>query len=88
MNAKVLVNYCKYQNTFISLRTFIYFLIFKGSVRKNRFTSTATDAEIEQIAKDWFRFAKDRHGGRKERERKKIAEKEKTNEANETNESV
>lgn len=43
-------------------------------MRKNRFTSAATDADIENVAKDWFRFAKDRYGGRKERERKKMAE--------------
>lgn len=43
-------------------------------MRKNRFTSAATDAEIDNVAKDWFRFAKDRYGGRRERERKKMAE--------------
>lgn len=31
----------------------------------------ATDSEIESVAKDWFRFAKDREGGRKHREEKK-----------------
>lgn len=73
----------RYRNTFIGSRTVQYSLIFKGSVRKNRFSSAATDAEIENIAKDWFRFAKDRHGGHREREMKKIAEKGKADETSE-----
>jgi hypothetical protein len=28
----------------------------------------ATDGEIEDVMKDWFRFANDREGGRKRRE--------------------
>ena len=40
-------------------------------MRKNRICSGATDAEIATVAKDWFRFAKDRQGGRKQREEKK-----------------
>lgn len=58
------------------------------SVRKNRFTSAATDAEVENVAKDWFRFAKDRHGGRKERERKKIAEIERAHNEDENRDST
>ena len=41
------------------------------TVRKNRLTGSATDSEIEAVAKDWFRFASDRDGGRKKRENKK-----------------
>ena len=41
------------------------------TVRKNRLTGSATDSEIEAVAKDWFRFANDRDGGRKKRENKK-----------------
>ena len=40
-------------------------------MRKNRICSGATDAEIATVAKDWFRFAKDRQGGRKQREERK-----------------
>nr|XP_022311174.1 uncharacterized protein LOC111116470 [Crassostrea virginica] len=45
--------------------------ILKAVVRKNRICSGATDAEIATVAKDWFRFAKDRQGGRKQREERK-----------------
>ena len=41
------------------------------TVRKNRLTGSATNSEIEAVAKDWFRFANDRDGGRKKRENKK-----------------
>jgi len=34
-------------------------------------TQKATDNEIEDVIKDWFRFAKDREGGRKKREQAK-----------------
>lgn len=40
-------------------------------MRKNRLCASATDAEIASVAKDWFRFAKDREGGRKKREERK-----------------
>lgn len=40
-------------------------------MRKNRLCATATDAEISAIAKDWFRFAADREGGRKKSEDRK-----------------
>lgn len=56
-------------------------------MRKNRFTSAATDAEIENVAKDWFRFAKDIYGGRRERERKKMAEIERAINENRNSES-
>lgn len=40
-------------------------------MRKNRFTSAATDAEIDNVAKDWFRFAKERYGGRRKEKEKR-----------------
>ena len=44
---------------------------FTATVRKNRLCSSATDAEIFDVAKTWFRFASDRDGdGRKGREKK------------------
>lgn len=59
------------------MNSFIYLYILE-TVRKNRFTSNATDSEICNVIKDWFRFAGDREGGRKKREeRKKAAQKEK-----------
>lgn len=45
--------------------------VLKETVRKNRLCPSATDAEIYSIAKDWFRFASDRDGGRKRRAEKK-----------------
>jgi hypothetical protein len=43
-----------------------------GAMRRNYPTATSTEAEIESVCKDWFRFAKDRNGGRKEREKKRL----------------
>lgn len=40
-------------------------------MRQNRLCSNATDAEIYSVAKNWFRFASDREGGRKRRAEKK-----------------
>jgi hypothetical protein len=37
------------------------------AVRMNIFCKSATDSAIEGIIMDWFRFAKDRKGGRKNR---------------------
>lgn len=53
------------------MNSFIYLYILE-TVRKNRFTSNATDSEICNVIKDWFRFAGDREGGGKsgKRERK------------------
>ncbi|XP_033738642.1 uncharacterized protein LOC117326124 isoform X2 [Pecten maximus] len=45
--------------------------LIKRQLRKNRLCATATDSEIAAIAKDWFRFACDRDGGRKRREEQK-----------------
>ena len=33
----------------------------------------ATDSEIAEVAKEWFRYACDREGGRKQREERKKA---------------
>lgn len=57
------------------MNSFIYLYILE-TVRKNRFTSNATDSEICNVIR--FRFAVDREGGWKKREeRKKAAQKEK-----------
>ncbi|XP_062576465.1 uncharacterized protein LOC134238352 isoform X2 [Saccostrea cucullata] len=51
--------------------------VLKATIRKNRLCATSTDSEIAVIAKDWFRFAGDRDGGRKKREeirKAKVAE--------------
>lgn len=45
--------------------------VLTATVRKNRLCSSATDSEIFEVAKNWFRFASDRDGGRKKREEKK-----------------
>lgn len=46
---------------------------YSGAVRKNRLTATATDKEIGTIIGNWFRGAKDREGGRKDRLKKKLS---------------
>uniref|UniRef100_A0A8W8HST2 DUF4806 domain-containing protein n=1 Tax=Magallana gigas TaxID=29159 RepID=A0A8W8HST2_MAGGI len=43
------------------------------AVRKNRLCTLATESEIGNITKEWFRYAADREGGRKLREEKKRA---------------
>lgn len=40
-------------------------------MRKNRLCTLATESEIGNITKEWFRYASDREGGRKLREEKK-----------------
>lgn len=54
---------------------------------KNRFTFVVIDVEIENVVKDWFRFVKDRYGGRRERERKKMVEIERVINENRNSES-
>lgn len=54
---------------------------FTGTVRKNRLTASATDSEIYNITKDWFRFASDREWGRKKREARKKMNEEKRKES-------
>ena len=46
------------------------------AVRCNREFATATDKSMEDIIKEWFRYAKDLDGGRKERTSKKNKEEE------------
>lgn len=43
------------------------------AVRKNRLCTLATESEIGNITKEWFRYATDREGGRKLREERKRA---------------
>ncbi|XP_062620709.1 uncharacterized protein LOC134282321 [Saccostrea cucullata] len=51
-------------------------ILIKG-VRRDRLCSSATEAEVCHTAKEWFRYATDREGGRKRREdRKKAAARE------------
>ncbi|KAK3097331.1 hypothetical protein FSP39_008755 [Pinctada imbricata] len=50
-----------------------------ASVRRNRLCKEATDKEIEDVAKDWLKFSKDREGGRKDRKEKKTADSESQN---------
>lgn len=52
------------------MNSFIYLYILE-TVRKNRFTSNATDSEICNVIKDWFRFAGDREGGEEKAGREK-----------------
>jgi len=40
---------------------------FPEAVRRNPPTSRASDAELEQVASKWLRFAGDRSGGRQRR---------------------
>jgi hypothetical protein len=41
------------------------------SVRRNPLTGRATDAAIQQAVAKWLQFARDRNGGREERQRQK-----------------
>lgn len=56
---------------------YLYCLLFKSifteAVRKNRLCTLATESEIGNITKEWFRYAADREGGRKLREERKRA---------------
>lgn len=45
----------------------LYSLIFLEAAHFNRLCLGATDKDIEDVAKDWLRFAKDQSGGRKGR---------------------
>lgn len=47
------------------------FEIIPGAVRRNILTRQETDDRIENVIKDWLKYASDRDGGRKKR---KIAE--------------
>lgn len=43
------------------------FFYFTDAVRKNKLAEKATDAEIIFVLTSWFRFARDRDGGRDNR---------------------
>lgn len=59
---------------------------FKGSVWKKQNSDWCWS---RNVAKDWFMIAKeDRHGGRNEREEKKIAEIERAHDENKNREST
>ena len=51
-------------------------ICFTEAVRKNVLLAKATDTDIEEAAKEWLKYACDRGGGRKERERRKMAQAE------------
>ena len=41
------------------------------AVRRNVLLSKTSDVDIANSAKDWFKYAADREGGRREREKRK-----------------
>ncbi len=43
-----------------------------AAVRRNPETCRALDTEIETAVQDWLRFAKDRDGGRRRREARRL----------------
>ena len=45
-----------------------YIFCYPDAVRANRLTRGATDAEVESVAREWLRTARDRDGGRRQRE--------------------
>ena len=45
---------------------------FVGAVRRNHLSSKASDADVNLTIANWLRFAKDRDGGRREKERRKM----------------
>ena len=55
-----------YQFRLADANTFTWFLA--GAVRSNSLTAKATDHSIEAEIKEWLKFAKERDGGRKQRE--------------------
>jgi hypothetical protein len=44
-----------------------------GVVRNNKDTAAAKECEVLERVRNWFRFSKDRDGGREERRKKKEA---------------
>jgi len=48
--------------------TFYFVYLFSDAVRANRLTRGVTDAEVESVAREWLRTARDRDGGRRQRE--------------------
>lgn len=53
----------KYFNTHKKL----YYILITDAVRKNKIAERATDIEIKNTLTSWFRFARDRDGGREGR---------------------
>jgi len=53
----------------------ILFWFLAGAVRHNSLTAKATDHSIEAEIKEWLKFAKERDGGRKQRENRKRLER-------------
>ena len=45
-----------------------YIFCYPDAVRANGLTRGATDAEVESVAREWLRTARDRDGGRRQRE--------------------
>ena len=45
-----------------------YIFCYPDAVRANRLTRGASDAEVESVAREWLRTARDRDGGRRQRE--------------------
>ena len=43
-----------------------YIFCYPDAVRANRLTRGATDAEVESVAREWLRTARDRDGGRRQ----------------------
>lgn len=50
-----------------------FHLIVSGIVRRYKNMSDSTDEEIYTVMKSWFRFTKDRDGGRDARRKKSIS---------------
>lgn len=59
----------------------ILFWFLAGAVRHNSLTAKATDHSIEAEIKEWLKFAKERDGGRKQRENRKRLERERASTA-------
>lgn len=58
-----------YLDIFMKLFFNVYLtvLVISGAVRKNILTRQETDDRIENVIKDWLKYASDRDGGRKKR---------------------
>ena len=60
----------KHLDVFINLSFNVYLTLFEiipGAVRRNIRTRHETDDRIENVIKDWLKYASDRDGGRKKR---------------------
>ncbi len=58
-----------YLDIFMKLFFNVYLtvLVISGAVRKNILTRQETDDRIENVIKDWLKYASDRDGGRKKK---------------------